>query len=134
MFNGSSCRTFPEVPVARRATLRAFLVGLMGRSSRPKVIQKKGFFSIGSFGLFLVFFLLFLAIHFAVLVSFTVLRTPCDTRHPPPILLHTPLAPIPHYTFPPPVPLTPILNLSKTSSCTLEFSLFFFPQALLRRV
>jgi hypothetical protein len=101
---------------------------LEGPPSEPpdeKSFRKNDFFFIGSFGRFLVFFLPLPCHPFC---CFGLVHTlTCPVRHTPPlpILLHTPLAPIPHYTFPPPVPLTPIPNLSKTSSCTLEFSLFF---------
>ena len=101
VFDGVSSRAFPEVLLARRAALRAFLVVVMGRFSRGPF--RKIFF-IFSQPIFLpdlsFFFSLFLAIHFPVFVTFTVFRLPHDTRHPPPPYC-TRLLPLSPPTLPP---------------------------------
>ena len=85
VFDSVSSRAFPEVLLARRAALRAFLVVVMGRFSRGPF--RKIFF-IFSQPIFLpdlsFFFSVFVAIHFPVFVTFTVFLLPHDTRHPPP--------------------------------------------------
>ncbi len=84
VFGGISSRAFPEVLLARRAALRAFLVVVMGRFSRGPC--RKLFFIFFQ-PIFLpdlsFFFSLFLAIHFPVFVTFTVFLLPHDTLHIP---------------------------------------------------
>ena len=121
MVEGSSCRAFPEVLVAQRATLRAFLVVLMGRVSRAPNFPKNFFFVptpffAGSF----FFFLLFLSIHFPVLVAFTVFLVPRDTRYThPPYCAH--LLPLSHPTVSPhPCLLLPSLTPPKPCPARLN--------------
>jgi len=115
----SSCRAFPEVLVAQRATLRAFLVVLMGRVSRapnfPKLFFVPTPFFAGSF-----FFLLFLSIHFPVFVAFTVFLVPCDTHYThPPYCAH--LLPLSHPTVSPhPCLLLPSLTPPKPCPARLN--------------
>jgi hypothetical protein len=88
------------------------------------VKKKINFFATPSF---YRFFFLFLTIDFVFFVTFTVLLAPHDTRHPPPILLYTHLAPILPYTSPTPVPLAPTSNPSKTLFFYACIVFLFFP-------
>ena len=135
VFDSVSSRAFPEVLLARRAALRAFLVVVMGRFSRGPF--RKIYF-IFSQPIFLpdlsFFFSVFLAIHFPVFVTFTVFRLPHDTRHPPPPYC-TRLLPLSPPTLPPQSWLWCAVGTPpQTTTKTLEFSLCSFLQALRSRV
>ena len=100
VFDCVSSRAFPEVLLARRTALRAFLVVVMGRFSRVPFLKKFFIFFQPIFLPYLSFFFsLFLAIHLHCLSS------PARHTPPPTTLLHTPLAPIPPYPSPPSVAL-----------------------------
>jgi hypothetical protein len=127
VFEGWSCRAFPEVPLVRRAAVRAFLVGVRGRSSRARTFSQIvfHFFPTPSFAGFVVFFFFSPSPPAFLFWSRSLSFFPRTTHA-------TPTHPIAHTSCPysvclssfPPTPL-------KTLSCVAEFTFVLLSQVLL---
>ena len=131
VFDVVSSRAFPEVLLARRAALRAFLVVVMGRFSRVPFLKK---FFIFFQPIFCGFFYSLPRHPISFFCHLHCLSSPARHTPPPTTLLHTPLAPIPPYPSPPILALVCNRTPPKTTPKTLEVSLCSFLQALRSRV